>query len=320
MSSPRRMIIAVFFFLAAAAYAQIAGTGTIRGTVSDPSGAIVPGAIVSVTNLATGVETRREATSAGLYVIQPLPAGVYKVTVTAQGFRTMVQDNVTVDALSKVEVNARMEIGAAAESVTVSATTAELNTVDPRMGQTMRNDMYTALPLSMSGAPRNPGAFIYLMPGVQEGGTFGFINGGQSFSKDVYIEGMPITDAVRQGESRALQLGVSVEAVEQFQVETSGQSVEFNGQGSENYTIKSGTNQFHGSLYEYFRNTVLDARGFFAPTRPQQNQNQYGFTVGGPIKRNKIFFFGAYDGYKYRVATAYSFVTLPTVKLRAGDF
>ena len=144
------------------------------------------------------------------------------------------------------------------------------------------------------------------MPGVQEGGTFGFINGGQSFSKDVYIEGLPITDAVRQGESRALQFAVSVESVEQFQVETSGQSVEFNGQGSENYTIKSGTNQFHGALYEYFRNTKLDARGFFSPTRPQQNQNQFGFTFGGPIKRNKLFFFGSYDGYRYRVATDFA--------------
>jgi hypothetical protein len=167
------------------------------------------------------------------------------------------------------------------------------------------------------GSPRNPAAFIYLMPGVQEGGTFGFINGGQSFSKDVYLEGLPITDAVRQGESRALQFGVSVEAVDQFQVETSGQSVEYNGQGSENYTLKSGTNDLHGSLFEYFRNTVLDARGFFSPKRPQQNQNQFGFTVGGPVKRNRVFFFGSYDAYRYRVATDYRFVLL-TARLRAS--
>ena len=104
-----------------------------------------------------------------------------------------------------------------------------------------------------------------------------------------------------------MQYGVSVEAVDQFQVETSGQSVEFNGQGSENYTIKSGTNRLHGSMYEYLRNTVLDARGFFSPKRPQQNQNQFGFTVGGPVKRNRIFFFGSYDVYRYRVATDYRF-------------
>jgi len=314
-------VIFTCLFFCAQLPAQIGGSGTIKGTITDATGAVVPEATVVATNVATDVETRRETTAAGLYVIAPLPAGTYKVTAAAPGFRTVMQDQVVLDALSSIELNLKLEVGSTTESVTVSAAPLELNTTDARMGQTMRNEMYTALPLSMgNGNPRNPAAFIYLMPGVQEGGTFGFINGGQSFSKDVYLEGLPITDAVRQGESRALQFSVSVEAVEQLQVETSGQSVEFNGQGSENYTIKSGTNQFHGSMYEFFRNTKLDARGFFAPTRPQQNQNQYGFTFGGPIKRNRIFFFGAFDGYKYRVATETRFVTIPTLKMRAGDF
>jgi len=301
--------------------AQIGGSGTLKGTVTDSSGAVVPGAVITATHIQTGVESRRESTATGLFVVAPLTPGVYKVTAAAQGFRTFVQDQITIDGLSTLEMSIALQVGAAAESVTVSDTPPELNTADPRMGQTIRNEMYTALPLAMGGGnPRNPAAFIYLMPGVQEGGTFGFINGGQSFSKDVYVEGLPITDAVRQGESRAMQFGVSVESIEQFQVETSGQSVEFNGQGSENYVVKSGTNQFHGALYEYFRNTKLDARGFFAPTRPQQNQNQYGATFGGPIKRNKLFFFTAFDGYKYRVATAYQFVSIPTMRMRGGDF
>jgi hypothetical protein len=308
-------------FAALPAAAQIGSGGTLKGTVTDPTGAIIPGAAVSAVNTATGVETKRESTAAGLYVVSPLPAGNYQVNASAPGFRTLVQKDIVIDAVGTVELNLKLEVGTTAESITVTDAPPELNTADARMGQTIRNAMYTALPLSMGGGnPRNPAAFIYLMPGVQEGGTFGFINGGQSFSKDVYIEGMPITDAVRQGESRALQYSVSVEAVEQFQVETSGTSVEFNGQGSENYTIKSGTNQFHGSAYEFFRNTVLDARGFFAPRRPQQNQNQFGFTIGGPIRRNKIFFFGSYDDYRYRVATEYTFVTIPTLKMRTGDF
>ena len=319
-----RILLSAAAFLASSlspVAAQIGGTGTIKGTVFDPTGAVIPGATVVATNVATGVESRRETTSAGLYVIAPLPAGTYQVSASAAGFRTVLQEDVIVDALSAVEMNLKLEVGATNESVTVSAAPPELNTSDARMGQTIRNEMYTALPLSMgNGNPRNPSAFIYNMPGVQEGGTFGFINGGQSFSKDVYIEGLPITDAVRQGESRALQFGVSVEAVDQFQVETSGTSVEFNGQGSENYSVKSGTNQFHGSAFEYFRNTVLDARGFFSPKRPQQNQNEFGFTVGGPIRRNKIFFFGSYDAYRYRVATDYQFVTIPTTRMRTGDF
>jgi hypothetical protein len=307
--------------MAAGSWAQIGGSGTIKGTVTDPTGAVIPNAAVTATHIATGVETRRVTTAAGLYVIAPLPVGTYKLTASAAGFRTMVQDQVLVDALTTVELDLKLEIGATTESVTVSATTVELNTADARMGQTVRNEMYTALPLTMgNGNPRNPAAFIYLMPGVQEGGTFGFVNGGQSFSKDVYIEGLPITDAVRQGESRALQFSVSVDSVDQFQVETSGTSVEYNGQGAENYTIKSGTNDFHGMLYEYFRNTVLDARGFFASKRPQQNQNQFGFTFGGPIKRNRIFFFGSYDSYRYRVATETRFVSIPTMKMRGGDF
>ena len=306
---------------AAPMLAQMGGSGTIKGSVTDPSGAMIPGASVIATHIATGVEARREATGAGLFVIAPLPAGVYKLAVSAQGFRTTLQDQIVLDALATIELTMKLEVGATTESVTVSASAIELNTSDSRMGQTMRNEMYTALPLSMgNGSPRNPASFIYLMPGVQEGGTFGFINGGQSFSKDVYVEGLPITDAVRQGESRALQFAVSVESVEQFQVETSGQSVEFNGQGSENYTLKSGTNQFHGVAYEYLRNTKFDARGFFNATRPQQNQNQFGFTFGGPIIRNKLFFFAAYDGYRYRVATASQFVTLPTTRMRTGDF
>ncbi|MGH9659613.1 MAG: TonB-dependent receptor [Bryobacteraceae bacterium] len=318
-SSARLASLAVFGCLTAAA--QIGGSGTIKGTVLDSTGARVPGITVTATNVATGVEDKRETTATGLYVIAPLPAGTYRLSAVAPGFRTSQRDQIVVDALTTVELDITLEVGATTESVTVSAVTVELNTSDPRMGQTIRNEMYTALPLTMgNGSPRNPAAFVYLMPGVQEGGTFGFINGGQSFSKDVYIEGLPITDAVRQGESRALQFAVSVDAVDQFQVETSGQSVEFNGQGSENYSIKSGTNQLHGSLYEYFRNTVLDSRGFFASTRPQQNQNQFGFTVGGPIRKNRIFFFGAYDGYRYRVATASRFVTIPTTRMRTGDF
>jgi hypothetical protein len=320
--NPRLVSLAgILCFAALPLAGQIGSTGTIRGTVADPTGAVIPAASVVATNVSTRVETRRETTGAGLFVIAPLPVGVYTVAVSASGFRPVVQEQIVLDALTTVELTFKLEVGATTESVTVTSAPPELNTSDPRMGQTMRNEMYTSLPLNMSsGAPRNPGAFIYLMPGVQEGGTFGFINGGQSFSKDVYVEGLPITDAVRQGESRALQFGVSVEAIEQFQVETSGQSVEYNGQGSENYTVKSGTNEYHGSLYEYFRNTKLDARSFFSPTRGQQNQHQFGFTVGGPIKRNKLFFFGSYDGYRYRVATDFRFVTIPTARMRNGDF
>jgi hypothetical protein len=316
-------------FLAAVATfslpAQVGGTGSIQGMIVDPSAAVVPGAIVSATNLATGSKSTRETSAAGIYVIPALPPGTYTVEVSAKGFQPLRQDNILVDALSTVGLNFTLSLGTTTEAVTVNAAAPTLNTEDARMGQTMRNEMYTALPLSMGvsgigAGPRNAGAFIYLMPGVQEGNRWGTVNGSQGFAKDVYIEGVPITDPIQQGEGRAINLGVSVDAVEQFQVETSGTGVEFNGQGSENYVIKSGTNQFHGSLFEYFRNTVLDARSFFSARRPKQNQNEFGGTIGGPIVRNKLFFFGVYDGWRYRVQTIPNFVTVATPRMRLGDF
>jgi hypothetical protein len=157
------------------------------------------------------------------------------------------------------------------------------------------------------------------LPGVTEGNRWGQINGAQGFSKDVYIEGTPVTDPIQQGEGRTISLGVSVEAVEQFQVETSGTGVEFNGQGAEN-TIKSGKDKFHGSGFEYFRNTVLDARGYFPVLRPPEHQNEFGFTIGGPIVKKKAFFFFSYDGWRYRVTSPTQLVSIPTLKERAGDF
>ena len=238
---------------------------------------MIPGASVTATNVATGVKTERQTTEAGLYVIAPLPPGEYTVTASIAGFKPIVQEKVIVDALSTVTVNLSLQVGAVTETVTVNEAPTPLNTSDSRLGVTIRNELYTNLPLAMGTAvagsgigqgPRNPGAFIFLLPGVSEGNRWGTINGAQGFSKDVFIEGVPITDPIQQGEGRTISLGVSVEAVEQFQVETSGTGVEFNGQGSENYAIKSGTNQFHGTVFEHLRNTVLDARGFFPSVRP----------------------------------------------------
>src|SRR5262249_19443341 len=309
--------------------AQIGGAGSIEGTITDPGGAVVPGASVVATNVATKVETTRQTNEAGLYVIKPLPPGEYRLVVSATGFLTLIQEQVVVDALSTVTVNLSLKVGDVKETVTVSDAPTQLNTSDARLGTTIRNELYTNLPLAMGTSvagfgigqgPRNPQAFIFLLPGVTEGNRWGQINGAQGFSKDVFIEGTPITDPIQQGEGRTIALGVSVEAVDQFQVETSGTGVEFQGQGAENYTIKSGKDQFHATGFEYFRNTVLDARGFFTPVRGPEHQNEYGFTVGGPIIKKKAFFFFSYDGWRYRVTSPAQFVSIPTLKERVGDF
>ncbi|MCS7024469.1 MAG: TonB-dependent receptor [Bryobacteraceae bacterium] len=297
------------------------GGGTITGVVTDPSGAVVPRARVLAKNVATGVETVRITTEAGVYVISPLPVGEYRLTVSADGFMSTSLEKIVVDALSSVAVNVTLPLGSMAQEVTITDTPPQLSTADARLGTTVRNEEYRALPLAMgSGTPRNPTAFVFLQPGVTNTSRWGNTLGGQDFSNDVYVDGVAVTNPTVQGEGRNLSLGVSVDAVEQFQAETAGTAVQFNGQGAQNYVIKSGTNQFHGSAFNYFRNTVLDARGFFRPTRPQQNQNEFGFTLGGPIRKNKLFFFGSFSGYEYRAATAASFFSIPSLAFRRGDF
>jgi hypothetical protein len=302
--------------------AQIGGTGTVQGVVSDPSGAVIPGASVTATQEATGVKTTRQTTAAGYYVISPLPAGQYSISAAAAGFQTIVQEHVAVDALATAGLNLTLKVGSATESVTVTAVSQAVDTSDARVGQTVRNELYTALPLAMGNAPRDPTAFIQYMPGVVPGGSnaAGQVFGSQANTQDVYVEGLPITNAVVEGEVRNLGLGISVEAVDQFQLESGGASVEYGGMGATNFVLKSGTNKFHGSAYEIFRNTQLDARGFFAATRPPEHQNEFGFNVSGPIIKNRLFFFGSYDGFRYRTGTAPTLTTIPTLKERAGDF
>lgn len=313
--------MAAHWLVAGTALAQIGGSGSIQGTVLDASGAALPGAMVTATNLATGIVTTRETSRAGVYSVSPLTAGEYRVSVTLDGFQTVVQERVVVDALAVVGLNVAMQVGGITQEVVVSAVPTPLATADARLGQTIRNDVYTALPLVMNtGGPRDPTAFMFLMPGVQSIGRWGNVMGGQDFTNDTYVDGVPITNAVVQGEGRNLSFGISVEAIDQFQVETSGTAVMYNGQGASNYVVKSGTNRFRGSAFEFYRNKALDTKAFFAAFKPEDNQNEYGFTLGGPIRKNQMFFFVAYDGYRDRRQTESRLVSIPTLAQRTGDF
>ncbi|MEO5821412.1 MAG: carboxypeptidase regulatory-like domain-containing protein [Vicinamibacteraceae bacterium] len=303
------------------ARAQIGGSGSIQGTVLDASGAALPRATVTATHAATGIVTTRQATTAGVYTLSPLAPGEYRVTVMLAGFQTFVQEAVVVDALGVVGLNTTLKVGGVTQEVTVSASPPMLRTADGRLGQTIRNDVYTALPLVMNtGGPRDPTAFMFLMPGVQSVGRWGNVMGGQDFTNDTYVEGVPITNSVVQGEGRNLSFGISVEAIEQFQVETSGTAVMYNGQGASNYVVKSGTNDIRGTAFEFFRNKALDSKAFFAAAKPDDNQHEFGFTLGGPIRRNQAFFFVAYDGYRDRRQTESRLISIPTTAQRNGDF
>ncbi len=311
---------------AATASGQVAGSGTIQGTVTDPTGAVVVNATVTATNVETGVETSRNTTDAGFFVLTPLQPGEYTVTVKAEGFQTLTQQRVEVIALGTVGLNPKLQLGTANQSIVVTDAPPVLHTDDATMGATMENQLYAALPLAMNGVPRDPTQFIALVPGVNgavtqaAGPTYAAFNGGQTYHNEVYLEGMPLTSAGTQGDTRYLAFAVSVDAVDQFQVETSGAKAQYEGQGVENYVMKSGTNSFHGSAFEYFRNTLLDARGFFPANRPVDHQNEFGGLIGGPVRKNKIFFFTNYDGYRYNSGSTPVFQSIPTLAEQRGDF
>jgi Carboxypeptidase regulatory-like domain/TonB dependent receptor len=313
-------------FAAGSAFGQAGGTGSIQGTVTDPSGAVVAGASVHATNVATGVRTDRKTTDAGFFVLSLLPAGEYTVTVQATGFQTLSQTKLVVDALATVGLTLKLQVGAATDSVTVQGAPSALKTDDVALGGSIQNNVYDSLPLSMNASARDPSAFAGLVVGVNNystqpaGPSTGSFNGGQTYQNETYIEGLPLTNAGTESDTRNLAFGISVEAIEQFQIETTGAKAMYEGQGVSNYVLKSGSNQFHGGVYEYFRNTIFDARGFIPPKAPVEHQNEFGASIGGPIKKNKIFFFGNYDGYRFVSATAPAFQAIPTSAERTGDF
>ena len=191
----------------------------------------------------------------------------------------------------------QLKVGSATEEVTVSASATMLRTDDVALGSSMQNTTYNALPLAMGGVPRDPTQFVALAPGVAAvvtqaaGPSYTSFNGGQQETAELYLEGVAMACPNQREIQRDLSLGVSVEAVEQFQVETTGQKAMYQGQGMPNYVFKSGTNLFHGGAYEYFRNTIFDTRGFFSPTRPWTTKTNSGPTSAAESLRTNSSFF-----------------------------
>ncbi|GAC1418443.1 MAG: hypothetical protein NVSMB62_10230 [Acidobacteriaceae bacterium] len=310
----------------AACHGQLAGKGTIQGTVSDPSGAVIPGAVITITDTQTGLDITQKTTGTGFYSVPGFSPGIYDITVSALGFQTFTQKHVVLDALQTVGMNARLNIGAS-ETVTVSDTLPALNTADATLGSAMETETFRALPLQMNGAPRDPTSFLTFTPGVKSDGRYGSFNGGQIDHNETYVEGLAITSITVQGDHSSVSRGFSVDAVDQFQAQTNGMSAAYDGQGIQNYTHKSGTNAFHGSAFEYLRNTAFDSYGFFKRTnafgviqKPVEHQNEFGGTLGGFVVKNKVFFFGSYDGMHFIKGANPGLVTIPTMEERTGDF
>ena len=337
------LLPAFLLLFSASTFAQLSGKGEIVGRINDPAGAVVPGATVVATSTTRGIRVTTRTTSAGDYALSPLDADTYAVTVTAPGFKTTTQENVVVNALENTTVNIGLSLGRANESVTVTEVGEQLQTSDATLGATMAQETYSELPIAMGagGQPdqRRASDYVLLMPGVQNNETnnnltdnTGPINGSGSKggASSVYIEGIPFFNVSQEGDNRFIWSAISVDAVNELQVQTSGYPAIYEGQGVQNFDLKRGTNTIHGALYEYFRNTALDTWGFYAPalinpatgtaTKPAEHMNEYGIVLGGPILKNKLFLFGNYDGYRYAKGVVPTLQAYPTMAERQGDF
>lgn len=307
--------------------------GTITGTVTDASGGVVGGAAVSATNQATGIVTKGSTGSNGNYTIPLLPIGLYRVSVEQSGFKKSIREGVAVQVGQTVRVDIRLEVGEISQSVEVKAEAPLLRPDTSDLGTVINSQQILDLPLIGQGETRNPTFFMILVPGVTGRGTsYGggptfdarylstTVAGSQSGATEFHLDGSIIASA---GEFSAdpRNTGFPMDAVGEFKINTVNAPAEYGhtGGGVASFTLKSGTNALHGSVYEYFRNDALDARGFFAPTTPTNRQNEFGATAGGPIRKDKTFFFGWYNGFRLNRAASNFIETVPTTALKQGD-
>ena len=332
------LLVLILLFAPLPAKAQMGGTGTIQGTVTDPTGAVIPGATVSVTSNATNATLNEQTTGDGFYSISPLNPGDYTVTCTAPHFEKLVQSNVHVNGMQVLGLNMELKIGTESQSVTVSTAPPPLETQDATLGAAMEGSEYQALPLEM-GAAASPDQqrvtdFAALMPGVSANETKNnetdepMVVDGQMHATAMDIEGIPFDFPGAQGDPRFIWPAFGVQSVDQFQLKTSAFSAEYSGLSVENFTLKSGSNKIHGSVYDLARNTAFDAYGFRPPTsvttgniyKPPEHMNEYGIDAGFPLIRNKLFFWGAFEGYRFSTVNPAVFNTIPTAAMFSGDF
>ncbi len=312
------LVLAVFASPAAAQQF----TGTIQGIVQDSTSSVVPGADVSVIELATNdvrhVTTGRD----GAYVVPQLKPGLYRVVVELAGFKTATVDQIKLDVQQIRAVDVRLDVGGTTETVVVLATAAPVATVSSTISQNIENKRIVDLPLN----GRNPFSLATLSPGVIPApGSSPFISGGRNATSEVTIDGISNVNAENNVSILDLNYTPSVDAVQEFSVQTNAVSAEFGrlGGGVINLVTKSGTNQFRGTLFEFLRDSALDANNFFSNRagipKGRFNRNQFGGNVGGPITRGRTFFFINYEGLRQRTASVGTF-TVPLPEWRRGDF
>jgi hypothetical protein len=314
----------LFFAFCGIVWAQ-SGRGTITGRITDPSDAAVANSTVTVTNQDTGVRSTTQSNQDGNYSIPQLPVGRYELTVESQGFRRYVRPEVNIAVAQTLAINVKLEVGQIEQAVEVTAAAPLIESTTSDLGTVVTTERVVDLPLQVSGTMRHPGSFVFLAPGVSGDTSNTQINGSQSRAKEILLDGIGSTSPESGG---LLFTYPPVESINEFKLVSSNFNAEYGrtGGGFEVYTTRSGTNQLHGSLWEYFRNNVFDARGFIAQTTPVNRQNEFGVAVGGPIivpkynGKNRTFFYFVYDGFRYRAGALNSLVTMPTAAMLQGDF
>ncbi len=307
--------------------------GTIAGTVHDASGAVIEGVTVAATDVDHGGAVAATSNASGEYVISPLKVGRYVIKASRSGFNSVVSTPITLQVQQRVVFNVTLSVGAVSQSVTVTDSTAQLQTETSDLGQVIDSRQISNLPLNGRNfaqlALLSPGT-APAAPGSRDQSSFGFsANGARSLQNNFLLDGIDnnsnLPDLLN-GSSYVIE--PPVESLQEFKVQTSSYTAEF-GRGNGaiiNAVTRAGTNDLHGAFYEFFRNDALDARNYYDTTRQPYKQNQFGGTIGGPIVipklyngRNRTFFFTDYEGFR-SVDSEPIPAIVPTLAQRSGDF
>ena len=301
------------FFCAFALFGQ--GTAQLGGSVTDPSGAVIPGANVTVTNADTGVKWETTTTAEGYYAVPALPPGAYSVTVRQDGFRTVTRSGLVLETGFKRTVDIQLAVGSVTEKVDVTAQTPLIETEDSSVGQFIERTTVLNMPL----ADRRAGQLARLGGAVVGSGTSFSLAGGRGENQNWLLDGTTVQGATLN--NPRIIYDPPAESVREFKVEMNNYSAEYgrSAGGQILMTTRSGTNQFHGALYEFFRNQLLDTRTFFEDSKGPLRYNVFGGSLGGPIRKNRTFFFFNYEGSRRRdIATSSAVVPHPPEL--TGDF
>ncbi len=303
--------------------------GNITGSVTDATGARMAGVPITVTNTATNVSTHVTSSSTGEYYAPNLNPGVYRIEISAPGFRRFVLAGVNLTAAATVRANARLQVGEVNQSIEVTAAAVQMQTEDAKVSTAVQNQLVDQLPLVVGGALRSPFDLVSTISDAKGSGNSLSLGGGQAASWSATLDGLSVNTNRSADASETAYLTPSVEAITEFSVDTNGFEAEYGqaGGGVITFASKSGTNEYHGSAYEFLRNDVLDARGFFAKTRSIYKQSDFGVSLGGPVVVPKIysgkdrtFFFLSYEGFRNRLGSNGSVLSVPTPEMYNGDF